>query len=324
MHFERSPMYQIHVLEDLLALLDLLPDAAIQACLKSACRKMAEPVCWLRHPSGQFPLFNDAAHNGVRSPADILEELRLRNLYTETDVPQGLKRLADAGLVIWHGNPWTVFFDVGPVGPDYQPGHAHADTLSLETSFAGVPLVVDPGTFCYDNDADRQYDRSTAAHNTVCIDDTDSSEVWHIFRVGRRGYPCGVSIAENEDGFTASASHNGYEHLRGSPRHRRHITISNHGRMTICDEIGGEGRRRAEGGFLLAPEWHATITPTGWKLNHASQRLSVAIYPSQSVELNIVRRPWHPEFGKAIATQRLVWIGNVTLPFRLETTWQRT
>ena len=41
------------------------------------------------------------------------------------------------------------------------------------------------------DDERRRYDRSTAAHNTVSIDGTDSSEVWQIFRVGRRAkaYP---------------------------------------------------------------------------------------------------------------------------------------
>ena len=110
-----------------------------------------------------------------------------------------------AGMVVRHGDPWTVFFDVGPVGPDYQPGHAHADTLALETSYRGSRLFVDPGTFAYDRDERRHYDRSTAAHNTVCIDGRDSSEVWHIFRVGRRAYPLDVRVDCGSEATTASA-----------------------------------------------------------------------------------------------------------------------
>lgn len=322
MHFERSPMYHIHVLEDLLALRELLPDPAVQADLQEACRRMAEPVRWLRHPCGRFPLFNDAAECSASSPDEMLAELAERNLDAEFFQPRGLRFFSEAGLLAWHGDPWTVFFDVGPVGPDYQPGHAHADSLTLEASFDGVPLIVDPGTFCYDDDAHRRYDRSTQAHNTVCIDETDSSEVWHIFRVGRRAEPMNILIQNQRDGFTASASHTGYDYLSGSPRHRREITQSGQGPLEIREEITGTGLHRVEGGFLLAPEWQVTPHHSGWTLNHGQRSIDVAIHPSQTVELNVVQRPWHPEFGKEVMTQRITWAGNVTLPFRVTTMWR--
>src|SRR5207248_1950066 len=118
-----------------------------------------------------------------------------------------------------------LFFDAGPVGPDYQPGHAHADTLSIECSYRAERLIVDPGTFSYDRDARRNYDRSTAAHNTVSVDGQNSSEVWHIFRVGRRAYPRDVEVVLGSDSFRASASHDGYDQLPGRPRHWRQVEV---------------------------------------------------------------------------------------------------
>jgi hypothetical protein len=35
----------------------------------------------------------------------------------------------------------------------------------------------------------------------------------------------------------------------------------------------------------------------------------------------VVTRPWHPEFGREVMTQRLIWSGEVALPFRVQTTW---
>ena len=107
--------------------------------------------------------------------------------------------------MVWHGDPWSVFFDVGEVGPAVQPGHAHADSLTFECSFRGRRLVVDPGSFAYDACARRTYDRGTRSHPTVVIDGADSSEVWHVFRLGRRARPVGVEVKIGESGFDATA-----------------------------------------------------------------------------------------------------------------------
>jgi hypothetical protein len=69
------------------------------------------------------------------------------------------------------------------------------------------------------------------------------------------------------------------------------------------------------------PDWTAEVTPSGWLFRHAERRLRVEIHPQQSIEFDVVPRPWHPEFGREVSTQRLVWSGHITLPFRLTTVW---
>ena len=39
-------------------------------------------------------------------------------------------------------------FDVAPLGPDYLPGHGHADTLSFELSLFGHRFITNSGTSC--------------------------------------------------------------------------------------------------------------------------------------------------------------------------------
>ena len=63
--------------------------------------------------------------------------------------------------------------DGGPVGPDYLPAHAHADIFSFELSLEGQRFVVDAGVFEYAAGEWRDFARSTAAHNTMTLDDRD-------------------------------------------------------------------------------------------------------------------------------------------------------
>src|SRR5262249_7535899 len=162
----------------------------VAARMRDTCRRMAEFASWMRHPDGTLPLFNDAAQHAVCEPEAMLalveqhctpfsrdsqsaEGSALWSAQPGPHAPHsaplrkasgsrlnGLRHFANTGVVVWHDEPWSVFWDVGDVGPGYQPGHAHADTLTFECSFQGCRLIVDSGTHSYDADAVRKYDRS--------------------------------------------------------------------------------------------------------------------------------------------------------------------
>ena len=66
--------------------------------------------------------------------------------------------------------------DAGPLGYLAIAAHGHADALAFTLSVGGKPILVDPGTFSYSSQPWRRYFRSTAAHNTVVVDDRDQSE----------------------------------------------------------------------------------------------------------------------------------------------------
>lgn len=313
-HFERSPMYHLHVMEDLLSLVLLLEDETARSQLTETWQRMARFLAWIRHPDGRIPLLNDAALNGACDPQVMLHaggEALGKALSTTPNL--GGKLFADFGLLVWHGRPWSVFFDVGPVGPDCQPGHAHADTLSLQASYLGHRLFVDPGVIGYDHDDARGYDRATASHNTLCIDETDSSEVWHIFRVGRRARPIDVVTDIGVDRCRASAAHRGYDHLPGRPRHHRELEVANNGRLTIVDRIEGSGTHSIEGGVLIDPIWQVEENQEGWDITHEDCHVSV-ILQSPRMTRSTEQRPYHPEFGRQGLARRLVWRGVLQLP----------
>jgi uncharacterized heparinase superfamily protein len=319
-HFERSPTYHLHVMEDLLSLAILLEDAEVVEALKDAWSRMADCLVWLRHPDGRVPLLNDGGMHALCTPDRMLSLGGRLACSHEPSLPEGGKLFSDAGLVVWHGDPWSIFFDVGEIGADHVPGHGHADTLTLECSHGGHRLFVDPGTFGYDDDERRRADRATASHNTVCVDGADSSEVWHIFRVGRRARPTDVRATFGKGGFEAEAAHTGYAHLAGRPVHRRRVTLSAEGALVVTDTLEGRGEHRALGGWLLDPAWSAQADESGWLLSRGGRRLRVRIRARDAEPaLDLIEAPYHPDYGVEVATRRLTWFCEGTFPIEVRT-----
>ena len=90
--------------------------------------------------------------------------------------------------------------------------------VHYELRIGGKLFVIDTGISTYEKTARRQYERGTAAHNTVMIGDKNSSEVWGGFRVGRRARVTLLKDSPNE----VEAWHDGFGSLG---RHRRKFTI---------------------------------------------------------------------------------------------------
>jgi len=224
--FERSPMYHALALEDLL---DLLAITSARANAASPIQ-LLEPVLrdhssrmlhWLRamsHPDGTLGLFNDSA-DGIAPPNSELERLAAALRVTAAvPKPEGITRLDASGYVRVARDGAVALLDVAPIGPDYLPGHAHADTLSFELSLGARRVVVNRGVSCYGLSARRLYERGTGAHTTTQVSDENSSEVWSGFRVGRRARPVNLLVGA----WDVACSHDGYRHLPGAPEHRRH------------------------------------------------------------------------------------------------------
>jgi hypothetical protein len=255
-HFERSPMYHLQVMEDVQTLALLVEDPEARETLAKAWSRMADFAQWMQHPDGQIPLLNDAAI-GAGLTAEQMLQLGSENPALSTDLnstgaPSGGRYFDATGLVVWQGSRWTVFFDVGEVGPGCQPGHAHADSLAVECSVDGRRLFVDPGAFAYDRGEQRRYDRSTAAHNTVCIDETDSAK-------------CGMCSA-SADGrdrgmykliFRAQAGAqppDGYDRLSGSPCIGAPVDVGDNGVLgSTTASMAAEPTNKR--GYLLDPAW---------------------------------------------------------------------
>lgn len=235
-NFELSPMYHSIFLEDLLDLIyisklypNIIPDETIESWSKIASKM----VTWLnvmKHPDQNISFFNDSALGIALKPKSLVSYAsRIGVEVNEFKFFNHVSyfHLKDSGYVRIFNSYFTCFVDVANVGPEYLPGHAHADTLSFELSLYGKRIFVNGGTSEYENSLVRIAERSTQLHNTVEIDAKSSSEVWSSFRVARRAKPFGLSIKDENNCIRMVCSHDGYTRLKSSPIHQREWIFEN-------------------------------------------------------------------------------------------------
>lgn len=249
--FERSPMYHALALEDVLDLANVAESFGLEAVFTRSVRRCAPSMLhWLRamsHPDGGLAQFNDSAPGIAPDNRELERYARELSIVADPVEGDGRWHLRDSGYVRVACDGAVALLDVGPIGPDYLPGHAHADSLSMEWSVGSRRVIVNGGTSCYGTGPRRLQERGTAAHSTVQVDDRDSSEVWSGFRVGRRARICDLHV----QGDAIEAAHDGYRFLPGAPLHRRRWEFSTRS-MRVVDSVVA-GRARAVARFHLAP-----------------------------------------------------------------------
>ena len=301
-HFELSPMYHLIVLEDLLDIINISTVYGVQLPegIEAAVSSMLGWSAIMRHPDGQIPFFNDAAFHIAGSPSDIDDYAGALGIAAV--LPPADKVLGASGYARLAAGKAVLLADVATVGPDYQPGHAHADTLSFEFSLGHDRLVVNGGTSIYGNGAERQRQRGTPAHSTVTIDGANSSDVWADFRVGRRARIRARSLKQAGAGTTLSATHDGYRHLPGHPLHER-VWVLQPANLTITDTVHGTFRHVIESFLHLHPSVSAVQTELGSiTLKLASGRM---VRIKSTAPLKVIASSWHPEFGRSVSAASL-------------------
>jgi uncharacterized heparinase superfamily protein len=313
-HYERSPLYHGIVLEDVLDLLvlaqqpdaDLLPRPEIEE-LSSAARRMADWLALMRHPDGGLALFNDCVVAGDPDPAALLA-YAARVLAHEPPAAPAVAALPASGYYVLQRGEGRAVVDCGEVGPDELPAHAHADTLSFELTWSGERVVVDSGTPEYAMDDLRRYVRSTAAHNTVRVDETEQSEVWGSHRVGRRARPAKARVVERGDHVGFAGAHDGYAGM--GVIHHRHI-VAAHDAWFVVDELRGRGRHRFESHLHLHPDLRLRSSENEWGLGGRGD-LRVRAFGAVRCE---PARGWYcPDWGQVLAAPLLTIRGEAEAP----------
>lgn len=226
-HYERSPVYHQILTSRLLDVYDALRavDPELGRYVRGKAAAMLNWLVAVTFRDGSVPMVNDAAYGVAPATAELLARAALLGFMPTP------ARLSDSGYRMLTTSRFEVFIDIGPVGPDHQPGHAHADTFSFVLHVDGKPLLVDPGTSTYQIGERRSWERSTAAHNTVTVAGQNSSEVWGGFRVGRRAQ---VQV-KTDTPRCVEATHNGYAHL--NEQHTRRWTLTDEDTLRIDDQF---------------------------------------------------------------------------------------
>lgn len=229
-HFELSPMYHQIMLYRVLDCINVLKNNDLHKddLLLFLEQKAAVMLGWLdkiSFQSGHIPLFNDSANAIAPTTSE------LKKYAASLQIPSSSPTLSESGYRKKRSHNYECILDVGNIGPDYIPGHAHSDTFNFELYVRNIPLIVDTGTSTYTANSQRHSERSTSAHNTVMVNAKEQSEVWGGFRVANRA----KIIALNESDELISATHDGYKHM--GAYHTRTFDFRNGG-IQINDIIG--------------------------------------------------------------------------------------
>jgi hypothetical protein len=207
---------------------------------------MEKALIVLTHPDGDIALFNDAMLGDAPESRHVVKNAPVL----------GKTHLTDAGYIRLDGGSDVVIFDCGPCGPDDNPGHAHADFLSVELSISGERFLVDPGVASYEAGQMRDLSRSAASHNGPHIEGLEPMEFWKAFRVGFRG--CAHALDESAlpgiSPLECAGYHDGY--MRHGSLVFRYVGFWPGKALIIADRwVGKPPSRAARTTFLVPHNW---------------------------------------------------------------------
>jgi len=227
-HFELSPMYHQILLHRLLDCINLAEknkkesESEFVVFLKDKALKMLAWLETITFNNGSIPMVNDSAYQIAMPSQQLFKYAKRLNLQWSK------VKLSDSGYRKFTMQNSEIFMDVGQLGVSYQLGHAHADTFNFIFYENNQPIIVDTGVSTYEINDTRESERSTASHNTITINDLNSSQVWSGFRVSKRAK---VNLSIDSE-FVVEASHNGCENLK----HNRLFSVDNN-IFTIEDKV---------------------------------------------------------------------------------------
>lgn len=113
-----------------------------------------------------------------------------------------------------------IIFDFGPIGMKPLSAHGHADLLSVNIIFNNIPFIVDAGTYkYYFSDGWRSYFKSTAAHNTISVNNESMLPSLGNFLWGK--HPKVEYKYDVTSGTYVEAEHDGYLKSYGVTHRRR-------------------------------------------------------------------------------------------------------
>lgn len=170
---ERSPMYQglSFISLGIMAAAPFLSDE-LRARLRDHVAESRRAFAILCGPDGEIALFNDAWHGEVPR-------------WNGPPAPDGRSLLPQGGYGRLSQGQDLCLMDAGAMGPRWNPGHGHADFLSIELTLSGRRLAVDPGTSRYNTGPDRARERAAHSHNGPIWQGHEPVNFLGCFKVGK-------------------------------------------------------------------------------------------------------------------------------------------
>jgi uncharacterized heparinase superfamily protein len=215
-----------------------------------------------------------------------------------------------------------IVVDAAPPPPPRMAATGSASTLALEISDGAQRLVVNcggPGLMPTAMPGELvQALRSTAAHSTLVLDDTNSTAILPDGSLGKGVTDVEIARSEDNDCSRLEVSHNGYVKGFGLV-HQRRLSLGNDGK-----EVRGEDRLIARGRkkireaapyairFHLAPGVEATLTADGMGAILRSSGAPPWNFRCRGAMLQVEESLFIDGHGQPVPTLQLVVVGEVS------------
>ncbi len=264
-HCERSPAMLLAALQDLIEIRALLQSAGAAAppALGLAIERMLPALRALRHGDGGLALFN-----GSKEMDPVLIDLVANQAGR---AGRAATALAEGGFQRLQAGRTVLVVDCGaPAGPKLDR-HAHAGTLAFELSVGRDRMIVNVGAAPAAGPEWRQATRATAAHSTLVLADTSSSELRDT-GLGRRPEHVEVQRQEANGAHWLEASHDGWRRPFAAV-HRRRLYLAESGE-DVRGEDAVEVGQSPPVSRALSPSSHRRCQPAaGWRGGAAAPAL---------------------------------------------------
>jgi len=226
----------------------------------------------------------------------------------------GYQRMSALGTI--------VVVDAAPPPPQKMAEQGSASTLAFEMSDGGQRLIVNCGGVgampARMPPELLQGLRTSAAHSTLVLADTNSTNIQPDGSLGRGVEDVTIERSEDNDASRLEASHDGYVRAFGLV-HRRSLMLGNDGKeLRGADRLIPKGRKKIRESvayavrFHLAPGVEATITADGMGAILRSKGAPPWNFRCRGANLAIEESLWVDGRGVPQATTQLVIAGEVS------------
>ena len=317
-HFELSPMYHSIFIEDILDIINIHKafNRKHIKCLDELIPRMIEWFDWMSHPDGEVSFFNDSVV-GISPNIKRIKNYALKLGFKLNNYSQKFIDFKDSGYSVIRTKSLYLVIDRSKVGPEYLPGHSHADSLSFELSLFERRFIVNSGVSDYSASKKRHYQRGTFNHSTVTIDRQNSSEVWSSFRVGDRARIFNRDTHVENNIIKLNACHDGFRKLKGSPVHCRSWNIFG-SYIEIIDYITGSEKHMIEIVYPLHPSIKKVkIIKNETIINFNNKKIKIQIDGKGQIKYQ--NSFYHPSIGLSEKNFKLIYSYFGDLPEKIVT-----
>ena len=303
-HVERSPQVMLELLQHLIDLRDVYGSAGTKQPdgLSMAINNFGSVLLMLSHGDAVLAGFNDTPE---LDPVHVL-----RVIERAGDKLRPLNQLPLTGFQRLERGKTVVIMDCGAPPRHGLDDHAHAGTLSFELAHDDERMIVNCGAHPWSKEWG-QVQRTTAAHSTLVVDNTNSAMLLPHGGLALRPTVVTCRREETDGQIWLDTSHDGYEEGFGLI-HRRKLYLSADGHDFMGEEhLVGPGGNSYALRFHLHPQVNVSVTQngpaafikmpkgSGWRLRVDGADLALA----ESVHIGLG--------GQVRRSQQIVVIGTI-------------